>query len=312
MSITAEQNNKMFLKPYHRRNDSDELDVFEASRYFSGATELSNGVIPTSHKNGEQRPRVWRTGCPRMSLDMPNTRSGTNITSLENKQSTIINNINVNNNKEKKHKQPSSPGGKLANFLNSLFNQTSSKKKKSSSSSKISSTQSMKDDDESPSGRRKRRSSISHFIGSNNNIDTKSAINTPIKVITIPSKIMMKPATSNVTRNDVVGTDYAWLNDKLQWVDRKHRIYANGYSDKLILDDYKKECRVPIRSTVENELDDDDDDDVDEDGRRNSDSSSDLFELQNYNLGYDSCGLPVYETTNMDSIKRSAASVLPI
>ncbi|KAL9325097.1 hypothetical protein ACSQ67_005742 [Phaseolus vulgaris] len=37
-----------------------------------------------------------------------------------------------------------------------------------------------------------------------------------------------------------------------------------------------------------------------------SDSSSDLFELQNYDLGYYSSGLPVYETTNMDSIKRGA------
>uniref|UniRef100_A0A803QQ28 Uncharacterized protein n=1 Tax=Cannabis sativa TaxID=3483 RepID=A0A803QQ28_CANSA len=35
-----------------------------------------------------------------------------------------------------------------------------------------------------------------------------------------------------------------------------------------------------------------------------SDSSSDLFELQNYDLGCYSSGLPVYETTNMDTIKR--------
>ena len=45
------------------------------------------------------------------------------------------------------------------------------------------------------------------------------------------------------------------------------------------------------------------DDDDDDDGA-DSDSSSDLFELQNYDLGCYSSGLPVYETTNMDSIKR--------
>ncbi len=37
-----------------------------------------------------------------------------------------------------------------------------------------------------------------------------------------------------------------------------------------------------------------------------SDSSSNLFELQNYDLGYCASGLPVYETTDMDSIKRGA------
>jgi hypothetical protein len=41
-----------------------------------------------------------------------------------------------------------------------------------------------------------------------------------------------------------------------------------------------------------------------------SDSSSDLFELQNYDLaGTYSNGLPVYETTRMDSIKRGAVPI---
>ncbi|KAM1683997.1 hypothetical protein TB2_034698 [Malus domestica] len=67
-----------------------------------------------------------------------------------------------------KYKQPSSPGGRLASFLNSLFNQSASKKKKSKSSA----TQSMKDEEESPGGRR-RRSSISHFRSSSTR-DAKS------------------------------------------------------------------------------------------------------------------------------------------
>ena len=71
--------------------------------------------------------------------------------------------------KEKKHKQPSSPGGRLASFLNSLFSQSASKKKKSNKSS----SQSMKDEDESPGGRRRRRSSISHFRSSST-ADSKS------------------------------------------------------------------------------------------------------------------------------------------
>ncbi|KAK3184007.1 hypothetical protein Dsin_031293 [Dipteronia sinensis] len=62
--------------------------------------------------------------------------------------------------KEKKYKQPSSPSGRLASLLNSVFLQSSSKKKSKST------TQSMKDihEEESPGGgRRKWRSSISHF-----------------------------------------------------------------------------------------------------------------------------------------------------
>lgn len=46
----------------------------------------------------------------------------------------------------------------------------------------------------------------------------------------------------------------------------------------------------------------DDIDDIDDGGE--TDSSSDLFELQIYDLDYYSNGLPVYESTDIDSIKR--------
>ena len=44
-------------------------------------------------------------------------------------------------------------------------------------------------------------------------------------------------------------------------------------------------------------------DDEEDDGGE-TDSSSDLFELQIYDLDYYSNGLPVYESTDIDSIKR--------
>lgn len=64
--------------------------------------------------------------------------------------------------KEKKYKQPSSPGGRLASFLNSLFSHSSSKKKKSKHFA-----QSMEEMEEDESRTSKRRISISHFRTSN-------------------------------------------------------------------------------------------------------------------------------------------------
>ncbi|XP_047317979.1 protein BIG GRAIN 1-like E [Impatiens glandulifera] len=262
----------MNMKPFHRRNDvggaGENLDVFDLS---------SSSLMR----------RGWISGGPRMSLDMPNMRNS--ILLRENKQSlmasSVINNNN-NNNKEKKHKQPSSPGGRLASFLNSLFSQSSSSKKKKSMKS-AATQQSNKDDDESPGGgRRKRRSSISHFRGS---------ATTPIKTMSLPSKIV-KPSSSSV-KSEVMATDYSWLDDKFQW-DRKQRVYANGYFEK----DHKKNIINQCKEEDEKEFRRFHDHD---DGGGESDSSSDLFELKNYDLGYDdSCGLPVYETTHMNNIKR--------
>lgn len=65
--------------------------------------------------------------------------------------------------KEKKYKQPSSPGGRLASFLNSLFSHSSSKKKKSKHFAQ-SMDEDMEDDESRTS---KRRISISHFRTSN-------------------------------------------------------------------------------------------------------------------------------------------------
>ncbi|XP_028761915.1 protein BIG GRAIN 1-like E, partial [Neltuma alba] len=151
-AIDSERSHK---KLFHYRNDSGELDVFEAARYFSGYNEAVgyNGSGFTQKIMREDRH--GHRG--RISLDMPmRSLLPQHFHGLE------------KHGKEKKHKQPSSPGGRLASFLNSLFSQSASKKKKSKSSK-----QSMKDEDESPGGRRWRRSSISHFRSSST-ADSKS------------------------------------------------------------------------------------------------------------------------------------------
>lgn len=305
---------KIYKKPFHQRHDSGELDVFEAARYFSGANEGNNNATNYSQKTTREEKQSCRGG--RMSLDMPMSRNSIpSQTHVMEKQM-----------KEKKYKQPSSPGGRLASFLNSLFNQTSSKKKKSKST-----TQSNKDDDESPGGRRKRRSSISHFSSVNTSSNSKSVYSsssgfrTPPPYSHTPTKSYKdlrsysdhKPQVMNLSKSnnqfqstglqneafdDKRSTDYSWLDEKSKFkfsngFSEKHKNLGNGFSDKgrNWADQYPSEERDFNKFKIEEDGDGAD-----------SDSSSDLFELQNYDLGYYSSGLPVYETTHMDSIKRGA------
>lgn len=291
---------RIHKKPFHRRNDSGELDVFEASRYFSGATEVSgyNGASFTHKTNREDQNHGWRGGgARRISLDMPLTSS----------VSSQTHHVVEKQMKEKKNKQPSSPGGRLASFLNFLVNQTTSKKKKPKSSS---TTQSLKDEDESSGGRRKRRSSISHFRSASA-ADSKSVYSssgsgfrTPPPYPHTPAKHVVflrkyngggddeKPVSLQHGVCDVKkSTIYAGLDDEFQ--------FSNGFSEKI----KNNSCcnGFSEKDRKFNEVVDDDDDDGGE-----SDSSSDLFELENYDLGFYSSGLPVYETTHMDNIKRGA------
>jgi len=277
-------------KSFHRRNDSGELDVFEASRYFSGYNEVIG--YTNSSTFTQKIMREERNGYKgRISLDMP-------MRSLLPQQ--FHGGIDQKQMKEKKHnKQPSSPGGRLASFLNSLFNQSTSKKKKSKSSS-----QSMKDEDESPGGRRRRRSSISHFRSSstadsrsiyslNSGFRTPPYVNTPTKGCR-EFKTLLSDQKNEVSLKKSSTT----LQNELCWDDKKKR---DSNLKQFVEKKYYEEEKSEVRKF--NEVDD----------GAESDSSSDLFELQNYELSHYSSGLPVYETTNMDNIKRgSTISNVPL
>ncbi|PPS16205.1 hypothetical protein GOBAR_AA04374 [Gossypium barbadense] len=279
MSVTGFSDpDRMFNKSFHRRKDSGELDVFEAARYFSGYNEPvgSYSCATFSQRIMREERQPWRGG--RASLDVPMRNPIAQQAHVVEKQI-----------KEKKYKHPSSPGGRLASFLNSLFNQTSSKKKKSKST-----TQSMKDEEESPGGRRKRRISISHFRSSST-ADTKSFYSSSNSSSQTKNNIGQTKSTA--LQHDTT-KDYSWLDEKLKFLDdysEKHHNLGARHQDKARnrADRYLAEGKG-FRNF--NEVDDGAD----------SDSSSDLFELQNYDLGIYSGGLPVYETTHMDSIKRGA------
>lgn len=356
MSLTGSLNpadpDKLFKKSFHRRNDSGELDVFEAARYFSGYNE-SCGATSFNQKMAKDQDHhnkgYWMSSSRgssggRISLDMP--RRNFNLHHHDHHDHVHHHHHVVMEKqiKEKKYKQPSSPGGRLASFLNSLFNQSSSKKKIKSKSTTSTSTQSMKDYDQDDqggggsSGRRKRRSSISHF-GSSSNTTTDSKASSLFSYNSSSSGFRTPPPYAQLTptknfrsfsdnHKQIVSTLSKFNNNnvnKAQQNNDHHQI-----KDLLSLSsDHQKENKNKGSNALSSDQKDKtinrvDHNDVkkyqtekkevlfrkfdEEDEGADSDSSSDLFELQNYDLGCYSSGLPVYETTNMDNIKRGISS----
>lgn len=322
MSIAGAINSdKSYKKPYHSRNDSTgELDVFEAARYFSGYNEVvgynnnnnGSGFTQKMIMREDQRHGQHRAG--RISLDMP-------MRSLLPHQFHHGEKQHVNVKEKKKHKQPNSPGGRLASFLNSLFSSQSASKKKKSKSTTTHNSMKDNEDHESPGGRKWRRSSISHFRRSSTSDNSKSNIiysslssgfrtppyinvQTPTKSCkefrTLISSSDHKQQKYNTNGHVNNSTSSSLQNEKKKrepetFLDESHKYYCrNGLPEK---DKYSLEEKEFRKFDNNNEVDDDGAD---------SDSSSDLFELQNYDLGYYPSGLPVYETTNMDNIKRGA------
>ncbi|KAL8161441.1 hypothetical protein V2J09_012930 [Rumex salicifolius] len=292
-------------KSSHRRTDSGELDVFEAERYFSTATEhLSQATTTTI--TFPQRIGTMKSANPRpsgrASLDMPRL--------LLNPQQNIL----LPQNKEKKkHNQPNSPGGKLASFFNSLINQAVSKKKKPSKSPNDNTEQESLGGDDG--WRTRRRNSITTTKPTAiSDIDAKSIrsssslvsgfrtpppymINTPIKPY--------KKHTNSTSQT----TNPNWFREEFKFV--------NGLSSSSAKDlgYFEKKAEVDGGS-FKGFMEEEDGDD--------SDSSSDLFELQlNYDdhhhhhnlhhkLGYCATDLPVYETTHLDTIKISSSNPITI
>ncbi|GAV85383.1 hypothetical protein CFOL_v3_28820 [Cephalotus follicularis] len=307
MSITEFPDpDKIYKKFFHRRNDSDELDVFEASRYFSGYNEAEGHNCATcTQKVMREERQAWRGG-RLISLEAPVLRN-----SLPQQSHQVV--VVEKQMKQNKCKQPSSPGGRLASFLNSLFNQTSSKKKKSKSI----------DEEESPGGRRKRRSSISHFRSSSTTdsksiyFSSSSGFRTPPRYAHTPTKsskdfksfsdykhkVLSLSKNNEHVKSTALQSEFPLDDtkniDKFKLYDgcsEKNKIMGNMFTEK----DKVLVTQDPLESEEFrrfNEVDD----------GAESDSSSDLFELQNYHLGnIYSSGLPVYESTHMESIKRGA------
>ncbi|KAG6399005.1 hypothetical protein SASPL_140478 [Salvia splendens] len=253
---------KVRKNSFHWRSDSGELDVFEAARYFSAANDHLNGVNFVRDPN--------RHHLPRRSLDVTIMRSNPIPPDYHHQ---ITDQKQPIKDQSKKFKQPSSPGGRLASFLNSLFSQSSLKKKKKSSKS------SAKDlEEESPGGRRKRRSSISHFrITSTAKNAAAAEIGSGFRT---PPPYVITPTKSH--------------KELARFADQHHQAVSvpmKGTSLKQSLEKLRVSEKMNLKKLSE-----------EEDGAE-SDSSSDLFDLPNHELDFFSSSLPVYETTHMESIR---------
>ncbi|GAB2214515.1 hypothetical protein Droror1_Dr00018866 [Drosera rotundifolia] len=143
-------------KPTHNKNNSGEIDVFEAAGYYAGTNDHF------AYKDQKLRQSNISKGRGRASLDvvMPMRHQ---VAAHDPNEPAAPKAENIT--KHKKLKQPSSPGARISHFLNSLFNQKVPKKKNSSSTkSSMNIEVDDGDDDEeiSPTGWRKsRRRSIS-------------------------------------------------------------------------------------------------------------------------------------------------------
>lgn len=299
MSVTGYSNSdRTYRRSLHRRDDSGELDVFEAARYFSGYTDI---ISCDYHPTNSSRKTALERDIAKLqpSGDDHFRSSGRDLYATQ--KAHGFEPVKEKNGKHGHRKQPSSPGGRLASFLNSLFSQSASKKKKKSTKSLTTPSLKDRDDydvDEAGGWRRRRRSSISHFRSSSN--VTKST--------TIADSKSLYSSSSSGFRTPPPSKSYKDLRSLSGHKDmhtrpagfvenNRHRggsgggfVNKYGETGEMETDATGREFRIQ-KFGYDNEDND-------------SDSSSDLFELQNYDLGYCSSGLPVYETTRLDSIKR--------
>ncbi|XP_057543128.1 protein BIG GRAIN 1-like E [Amaranthus tricolor] len=330
---------KDYKEPFHRRNNSGELDVFEADRYFSGSNDnytlLASANLSQKMASRDEKRGYLRQG--RASLDIPSPKyyylHQNNHPIVETKQHHHQQQQKTQ--EKKKLKQPNSPSGKIAQFLNSLFNQTNSKKNKKKSMKSLSSTQSMKDEDESPIRRRK-RSSISHFWSTSSAIDTTgSGFRTPPPYdlnhhhqpnIPFEYRIWLKESdrqsipvfpwkrvSEDCTKSDKDFRTFSDNKDVLGTLS-KYKIQENGNPNVNGIGSYKDHDKIKSSKNLNHGYQKKTEhkkivhEEYDHDGAE-SDSSSDLFELKiDYGFGFCSSGLPVYETTHMDNIKRSSST----
>ncbi|KAI3763392.1 hypothetical protein L1987_53849 [Smallanthus sonchifolius] len=194
----------------------------------------------------------------------------------------------------KKVKQPISPGGRLSAFLNSLF--TTGNNKKRNTSSTIADggyTEAVRRshlDRKSKSANASTCSSASSFSRSclSNTPSSRSKFNNGVK-----RSVRFYPVDEEETNLNSIKLDQISINKevKLNLSDKNRNISRN------LLNKYQKKVECEFNSKMNYEYEERFDDD-------RSDSSSDLFELDNLSvIGMQKYReeLPVYETTQLDT-----------
>ncbi|XP_074589834.1 uncharacterized protein LOC141845680 [Curcuma longa] len=265
--------------------ESDELDVFEATRYFSGAIDDMPGLsLATAERevpNGVQQRRLGVEGRAMASPPV----------------------------KDKKWKRPSSPGAKLVSYLNHFFNQATPRKTLKCLNPSSAAGEEAKEGKEmqkwhaeqSERRRRRRRSDALSYQSS-----SKSCAGSKPTNFCGGSSFASPSSQKGITLSDFETwgsrpggarhEEGKWvinkpINDghlRRDWFHRGHQLpFARASKDFTHFTRARRE-----------EINHDDQEDGDDD----------LFELKNIYAQEDlSDGLPVFATTNIEVIKRKTA-----
>ncbi|KAH0691069.1 protein BIG GRAIN 1-like A [Solanum tuberosum] len=258
-------------------------------------TSISSTNPEKLSKNQAKQLNNYGHNNPQMERDFaPKTKSETGFIKTKSKALKIYGDL-------KKVKQPISPGGRLASFLNSLFTAGNTKKPKvvsANASSTCSSASSFS------------RSCLSKSTPKSSSNGTKRSVRFyPVSIIVdedcqpcghknlYEEKIPNPESLKNI-RNSI--------NDELKFhsMEKNHRVEE---ATKELLRNYQRNSNSQIKKM---EIFDDEDED---DGA--SCASSDLFELDNLSaIGIDSNRyleeLPVYETTHLDTNRAIANGLI--
>ncbi|KAJ4886757.1 Uncharacterized protein Rs2_26505 [Raphanus sativus] len=205
----------------------------------------------------------------------------------------------------KKVKQPISPGGRLATFLNSLFTNASTKynpkkpKKNSSTSISVLSETQSSSSTTCSSASSFSRSCLSKTPSSSSGKSKRSVRFCPVNVILDEDSSVYIPCGNNNNNYNNDAKRYRHV------MEEENRRVIEAAKD--LIRTYQKNKDLLTVTTCDNVEDDDDDDDA------ASYASSDLFELENLSaIGIERYQeeLPVYETTRLDNTNRAIATSL--
>ncbi|KAF6142829.1 hypothetical protein GIB67_002693 [Kingdonia uniflora] len=253
-------------KANYQKKGSGEIEIFDARWYFSGKPQATgfNGAGVSLNIRREERQACGGRTTSVLSVDM-HMRNETLEQSYQTEK--II--------KEKMYKQPSSPGAKFVSFLNSFFNQAASVKRKKSKSSSLS----VHKDKDIKSVYSSSSTGVTTFPPTDAYKDLRSYSDQ--KTVNTTSKGKDHQVRPILLEDEKKIRDFSWLEDKFKVTvgfQQKNKVFDT--TDRFQSDEIwpKKE---------------------DYEEGQESDSSSDLFELNNYDLGAVSTGLPTNKITNI-------------
>lgn len=200
----------------------------------------------------------------------------------------------------KKVKQPISPGGRIASFLNSIFSSAGNAKK-----AKISSTEA----EEERSLERKSKSAHASSCSSASSFSRSSCLSKTPSSNGTKRSVRFYPVTTVIVDADYQqsrGHKYNLQRDERNNLNstEKHRLHIKEKNRRV--EEAARDLLKNYHKKVECEMDDQEDDDA------ASYASSDLFELDNLNSAFERYReeLPVYETTYFDTNRAIANGLI--